>query len=213
MRSRALEAYKSKLKLTKNQHEVLVGLLLGDGHIEQPYLTLKARLKFEQRAAMRPYVELIYDIFQEWVRAEIKMKRAYLKTTKKWYAKYYFSTFVHEDFMVYRNLFYESGKKVVPANIGRILTPRGLATWFMDDGSIKSHQSKGRIINTHSFTQLEVERLCEVLNHKFNLDSWPRKQRDGIQIYISGKSATMLQNIIESYVIPEMTYKLPWFGH
>ena len=39
MRSRTLEAYKAELKLTPCQHEVLVGLILGDGHIEQPYIT------------------------------------------------------------------------------------------------------------------------------------------------------------------------------
>lgn len=213
MRSRTLEAYKATLKLTLRQREVLVGLLLGDGHIEQPYITPRARLKIEQRARAHAYVVWLYGIFRAWVRNGIKSREVVLSTTHMSYQKNYFTTYAHEEFLPYRQLFYPTGKKIVPHNIGELLTPVGLATWFMDDGSVKSHQSKGRILNTHSFSHEEVNLLCEVLRNKFSLRAWPRKQRDGVQVYISGKSATLLQQLVEPYVVPEMHYKLPWFGH
>ncbi len=213
MLSRTLEAYKTTLKLNDVQREVLVGLLLGDGHIEQPHVTPRARLKVEQRAEMKTYVKWLYGIFKDWVRSGIQSKTHSLKTTGRSYQYYGFTTFAHEELFFYRELFYPNGKKVIPANIDELLTPLGLTVWFMDDGSIKSHQSKGRILNTHSFTRNEVEKLCAMLQEKFSLDAWPREQKDGIQIYISGKSANALQALLEPHIISEMEYKLPWYNH
>ncbi len=212
MRSRILEEYKTTLKLTPRQREVLVGLLLGDGHIEQPYITPRARLKVEQRIGAKEYVEWLYDIFHDWIRSDIRTRSKFLKSTGKTYKSCEFTTFTHEELMFYRELFYPDGKKVIPTNIYDILTPLGLAIWFMDDGSIKSHESKGRILNTHSFSKHEVLMLCAVLQDKFNLQAWPRKQKDGIQIYISGKSSETLQCILEPHVIPMMRYKLPLYS-
>lgn len=213
MRSRTLEAYKITLHLTQRQREVLVGLMLGDGHIEQPYVKPRARLKFEQRAGMKAYVEWIHDIFRDWVRNGIRSRTKSLKTTGRSYQYVGFTTFAHEELYSYRKLFYPNGRKIIPTNIGELLTPLGLAVWFMDDGSVKSHQSKGRILNTHSFTRVEIERLCTVLQENFSLDAWPRNQQDGIQIYISGKSADVLQALLEPHFVPEMRYKLPWHNH
>ena len=47
----------------------------------------------------------------------------------------------------------EGAEKIVPINIENLLTPRGLAYWIMDDGSL---QNKGLHLNTYSFTSKEV---------------------------------------------------------
>jgi hypothetical protein len=53
------------------------------------------------------------------------------------------------------------------------LTPRGLAYWYMDDGGKldynKNTKNKSVVLNTHSFTTLEVETMSEQLSSKFNL--------------------------------------------
>ena len=46
--SRDIEEYKQHLKLTRTQREVLVGLLLGDGHLETQNGGRTYRLKIEQ---------------------------------------------------------------------------------------------------------------------------------------------------------------------
>lgn len=211
MRSRSLELYKATLTLTSLQCEVLVGLLLGDGHLEQSPCTPRARLKIEQREAAGEYVEWLYDIFREWVLGPIKKKETFLHVTKRSYGKYWFTTVTHEAFLPYREIFYSStGKKRVPGNIADMLTPLGLAVWFMDDGSVKSHQSLGRILNTHGFVREDVDLLCQVLQEKFSLRAYPRKQKEGMQIYISGQSAEILQKLLEPYIVPMMRYKLPF---
>jgi len=209
MRSRILEDYKKGLKLKLRQRRILVGLLLGDGHIEQPYSTPRARLRVEQREDVKEYVSWLYENFQEWVHRSVRIRTKFLKSTGKTYQYHEFTTYAHEEYLPYRQLFYPAGKKVIPENIDTLLTPLGLAVWFMDDGSIKSHECRGRIINTHSFTENEVKRLCSVLNKKFELNAWPRYQKDGIQVYISAKSADTLATLLTPYILPVMRYKLP----
>lgn len=211
MRSKSLELYKATLTLTSLQREVLVGLLLGDGHLEHSPSTPRARLKVEQREAAREYVEWLHGIFRKWVLGPVKKKETFLHSTQRSYGKYWFTTVAHEALLPYREFFYSStGKKRVPRNIAEMLTPRGLAVWFMDDGSVKSHQSLGRIFNTHGFVPEDVHLLCQVLQEKFSLQAQPRVQSDGIQIYISGRSARILQALLEPHVVPMMRYKLPF---
>jgi len=45
MRSREIEEYKRKLFLNERQKEILIGLILGDGHLEKLYTPAFGRLK------------------------------------------------------------------------------------------------------------------------------------------------------------------------
>jgi hypothetical protein len=58
--------------------------------------------------------------------------------------------------------------KIVPLNIGELLTPIGLAHWIMGDGYWDSH-GKTIDICTDNFTLSEVELLISVLKEKFSL--------------------------------------------
>ena len=87
----------------------------------------------------------------------------------------------------------------------------------MDNGSQKSSQSKGLILNTHTFTLKEVELLCGILREKFQLKVKPRRQqhrhKDEIriyyQIYISGHSFERFTDLIHEHLYPSMLYKWP----
>ena len=57
-------------------------------------------------------------------------------TKNKEYTAIKFQTASLSCFNVYRELFYNSeGKKIIPLNLGELLTERGLAYWIFDDGS------------------------------------------------------------------------------
>jgi hypothetical protein len=68
---------------------------------------------------------------------------------------------------IYRDLFYPLGIKIVPHNIGALLTALGLAIWSMDDGS---KVGSGFFLNTQSFTKEECLLLIGVLKENFDLD-------------------------------------------
>lgn len=208
MRSRQIEEYKHGLKLTDVQREILVGILLGDACLETQDLGRTFRLKIEQSTQHEAYVRHIHEAFDEWVLSPPRAKRCTASngaSSMSWA----FQTVSHSAFRFYAHQFYANGRKTVPKLIHRWLTPRGLAHWYMDDGSMKSNQSKGVLFNTHSFCAADVKRLCEVLQAKFAVKTTPRRQSDGTQIYVSGISFETFRALIEPFLITEMRYKVP----
>ena len=208
MRSNDIERYKLSLRLTAGQHEVLVGILLGDATLETQNRGMTYRLKVEHGVSQKAYTEHLYDIFKDWVLTQPKIRQVTLSNGKT-YEKMAFSTLSHGAFRFYAHQFYPCGKKAAPKLIERWLTPKAVAYWFMDDGSVKSKESKGVIFNTQGYRKEDVARLASVLKKKFNLEAKPRKQKEGYQIYISGKSYEIFKSLVSSYVLPEMKYKIP----
>src|SRR5438874_2219498 len=208
MRSRAIEDYKSTLQLSSVQREALVGLLLGDACLETQNRGRTYRLKIEQCARQEAYVDHLHSLFQEWVLTGpgARSKRASNGAVTTNLA---FQTVSHSAFRFYAQQFYAGGRKSVPELIHHWLTPRGLSYWFMDDGSLKSSQSKGVILNTHCFEQRDVDRLAQCLVDQFGLQVTPRRQPDGVQLYVSGHSYASFSALVDPYVIQEMRYKLP----
>lgn len=208
MHSHAIEEHKKTLSLSDEQREILVGLLLGDACLEARSGGRTYRLKIEQSAQHEPYVRHLHQVFESWVLSpprERMVKASNGSITKSWA----FATVSHAALRFYAQQFYAERRKQVPDLIHRWLTPRGLAYWYMDDGSMKSSQSKGVILNTQGFLPSEVDRLVALLQSSFGLQAWPREQSDGRQIYISGNSHQRFLELVEMFVLPEMRYKLP----
>lgn len=207
VRSRAIEEYKQRLNLTSQQKETLVGLLLGDGCLETANGGRTYRLKIEQSQSHQAYVQHLYELFKEWVLTPPRHRQVVSRghMSENWL----FQTVSHGAFRFYAQQFYAGGKKSVPKLIDHWLTPRGLAYWFMDDGSIKSKESKAIILNTQGFYRTDIERLTGVLQTLFGLSAQLRNQKEGCQIYISGGSYERFVELVEPYVIDEMRYKIP----
>ncbi|PJA83205.1 MAG: hypothetical protein CO146_01605 [Candidatus Nealsonbacteria bacterium CG_4_9_14_3_um_filter_37_29] len=207
MRSREIEEYKSKLSLSERQKEILIGLILGDGHLEKLYTPTLGRLKVEHSYKQKDYVDWLYEEFRNWVRSKPKSKRK--KVWNKTYLNYGFLTYGHRMLGEFQERFYRNRKKIVPKELEKDITSLGLAIWFMDDGSIKSRRHKGLFLNTQDFKKSDVQKLQQILKKKFDLSSSTRQDEKGEQIYLGGKSAEKFIGIIKSYIIPSMEYKIP----
>jgi hypothetical protein len=203
MHSRAIEQLKANLKLSDIQREVLVGLVLGDAHLETQNRGRTYRVKFEYSAKHREYAQHLYNLFREWILNPPQRKR------DGSHNNIWFQTVSHGAFRFYAHQFYDGREKCVPRNIHRLLTARSIAYWFMDDGSIKSRESKGVIFNTQGFARRDVKLLVHVLCSCFNLEANERKQKEGWQIYISGKSHERFRELVDPFLHPSMLYKLP----
>lgn len=208
MRSLAIEAYKKVLVLSSEQREILVGVLLGDACLETQNMGRTYRMKIEQSARHESYVRHLYEVFQPWVLTPPRIKECVACNGSKSFS-WAFNTVSHEAFRFYAHQFYDGVKKRVPGLIHRWLTPRGLAYWFMDDGSMKSNQSKGVLFNTHCFELGDVERLIGCLQTNFKLQASVRRQQDGNQIYVSGASFEDFVKWIDPFILVDMRYKVP----
>lgn len=203
MYSREIEARKQLLKLSDVQRDTLVGLLLGDAHLETQNSGRTYRVKFEYSVQHGAYADHLYELFKEWILTPPQVK------VDATHNNVWFQTVSHQAFRFYAHQFTSDGRKCVPRLIHHYLTARSIAYWFMDDGSIKSHESKGVIFNTQGFVTNDVERLIDVLHKGFGLEATVRKQEDGPQIYVSGNSYERFREIVDPHVIPSMRYKIP----
>lgn len=123
------KAERSQFTLTAELKDILIGLLLGDLHIEKrSKISLNVRLKFSQGFVHRDYLFHLYDLFKNYSVAVPKICTASAhKLTGKEYSSVRFDTITLPCFFELYNLFYPEGQKVVPLNIAELLTPSGLA--------------------------------------------------------------------------------------
>jgi len=206
MNTLSLRQYKAGLSMTERQHQILDGLMLGDGHLERQRGALTARLKIEHSVSQSAYVDWKYQEWRDWVRTppRQRLRRNRLGTES---INVGFTTLAHPDLEEARQRYYLERRKVVPSDLH--LTPLALAVWFMDDGSRKSSQCRGLYLNTQSFTSEEVELLRMVLRRDVGVGTTVRRQLDGLQIYVPSSSVGSFVEYIEPYLLAELRYKLP----
>ena len=136
----------------------------------------------------------------------MKVRKFKQKVGEKDYVFAEFVTFTNPEFTKYRNLFYPSGKKIVPKNIKQLLVdPLSLAVWFMDDGSA---EYAGASLQTHCFTESGVKRLMSCLKLNFKIKTTKRLNKGKWIIYFPKKSMPDLRKIIGKKILKEFKYKL-----
>jgi hypothetical protein len=198
------------------QKDALIGGLLGDGTLQyrgkvNPYY------KFDQTAAKKEYIDLLYSIFDEFIGTP---PRARLQNGE--IHSYSFRTFRLTSLNFYAQQFYHidslgNRKKIVPPLIHRWLNPQSLAFWYMDDGG-KDHGG-GYRFHTEGFLQPDVLVLQQALGRIFNLQVNLQKgnsvnretskiKRDSYNLYIPVSHAQKFRDIVEPLMVNCMKTKL-----
>ena len=104
--------YTKYTKLTKLQKEILVGILLGDAHLETQNFGKTFRLKFSQSVKHQAYVFHLYEIWKNLCAPN----RAYVRLMKnKTKNNCGFQTLAHPCFRFYGQIFYQSEKQKTKA--------------------------------------------------------------------------------------------------
>ena len=83
----------------------------------------------------------------------------------------------------------------------------------MDDGGKldynKNSKNKSIVLNTQSFTDVEVYEMANQLASKFKFNVEVRSNKNKKVIVINSESYILFKKNSERYIIPEMKYKLP----
>lgn len=204
---------RSKFIIESPLNEILIGLLLGDGHVQKRSLNGNSRFMFGQsslRSHHLNYFKYVLNLFKPYLSETFKLKEKTFKDnrTNNTYKSVNFATLSLPCFNQYKTLFYQNNKKIVPINIQELLTPIGLSYWIMDDGSI---QNKGLHLNTYAFNLEDVLKLKSTLENMFGNNSLKcsiHKHKKGHRIYIFEESMDILINNISVYMHKDMLYKL-----
>jgi len=188
--------------------QILVGLLLGDLYAQKPKGGVNVLLRFTQGIIHMDYLLHLYDLFKtlSTQAPKINQMKAH-KVTGKSYSSIRFNSYSLPCFNELYELFYVDGKKVVPANIGELLTPLSLAYWICDDGGF-NNRDRAIVISTQSFRLQEVNLLVKILNDKWDLKCTINKNANGYVIRIPNKSLPILQALLKDIVPPMMLHKI-----
>jgi len=125
---RLTKLQQSQFALSEDLKAILVGLLMGDLFMQKRTVNSNPILYFEQGLVHKDYLFHLYELFSSYCRSAPKIdNRLPDKRTGNVYTRVRFNTYSLPCFQELYNLFYPSGKKIVPLNIGELLTPMGLA--------------------------------------------------------------------------------------
>ena len=188
---------------------IIFGSLLGDAHAEKRIYGVGTRICFSQENTHVKYILYLHNFLSKrgYCNNKMPIVKERLGKKGKICKIVRFSTWTYTSFNWIHNEWYKNGKKCVPKNIDKYLTPLSLAVWIMDDGN---KVGKGLKFSTNSFTYDECIKLVEVLYRNFNLKSYVQfaGSKNQYIIYVWKESMNDLSKIVSPYIIPEMKYKI-----
>lgn len=201
---------------------ILVGMILGDGYISvKKRVNAKGKLSIEsaslsithsvkQRLYVEHKCELVRKIFGGT--HTVHERRARLKNGKTYQLYGFIKT--NPYFRILRKMLYHYGAKTFTSQALNMLTPHGIAIWYMDDGTSRINvNSKGFIssVATEIATCCSYEEailICAWFKEKHDIAFKPFSTKESFSIRCNTENSHVFARMIEPYIIPSMRYKL-----
>jgi hypothetical protein len=169
------------IPLTVAQHNVLTGLMLGDGHLKKGKSNINAALMVGRSVRDEDYLRYEMSIFANFLppRHHNQQMQYSLPIAKRSGLTRsdccYFSTVNSPSFTFYHTLWYQSIDDKFVKRVPNSLQLNGqiVAHWIADDGGVDYNKLPYRLrceFSTHGFLQEEVEFLAELLKDRYQED-------------------------------------------
>lgn len=192
----------SQADLTSEQKEVVIGTMLGDGH-----LSARGSLSVTHSHLQMDYLAHLYDVLRPLSKTILYLEAD--GDNGRLYSQFSFSTAQHAWFKTLHCLFYPEGIRVFPISVLNQLTPRSLAYWFMDDG----HTADG--LPSFALGDIPVESVPEILSsvgQHYGLDVYLRPSSAETSCKVMSMravSADKFYRLVTPFILPGMLYKIP----
>jgi hypothetical protein len=181
--------------LNSDQYQIILGSFLGDGHI-QHLNNGRYRLSIRHGKQQSDYCKWKASIFNIDNITIIK---------ENGYSKKEACSFTTKTFYLFNKL--PNTKTYVPQWILDELDERGLAIWFMDDGSINKNAFNARL-STDSFDEDSQKRIVLKLK-SMNIDcKYTKYKKEYFNIMINENGTKQLIKLLSKYVHKDLLYKL-----
>ena len=192
------------LLITQEEHDLIIGSLLGDASIRQR--EKNSCFRFSHSIKQKDYStfkkeKLINFNISEFREVKRKIGQNFIHAID-------FSTKTHPIFNYYQNLFYKNGRKVIANEILNQINPQSLVYWICDDGSYDNKQGY-IILCTNSYSLEEHNLMKQFFNERFGLNP-TIGFRDGKYYYLRFKQedSKKLIEIIKPFIPEGMKYKI-----
>ena len=190
--------------LTARQREILIGTLLGDGHLE--INGQHTRLRIDHYDRQKEYVFWLVKEFSPFSLQPRQIVEVDKRNGKS-YSRWHFSTKSLPIFDEFRTLFYADKRKVISNQLFDVVSPLSLAVWYMDDG-FRRRDSKGFYLCTSAYTLEEQFLLQKLLREKFKLEIKIHFQHKLGRIFIPSAFADKFNAVVKPFILPVFSYKL-----
>lgn len=179
------------------QKSALIGSLLGDSSISKKYiLNIGHGLKQEEYYKHKIQLFSPNIKFLEYRREKIDKRTNNLYISLQAYSNKY------EDIVNLKELLYINSKKEITKEILKDFNEISLAYLYMDDGNYEKYGAKIALCN---FSNNSLILFQNFLKNKWNIDTSIHKDKT---LYIKANSKKIFIQLISSYIIPSMLYKI-----
>jgi len=191
----------SNATLSEEQQEVILGVMLGDGH-----LTTKGVFQVTHSHSQVAYLVHLAQVLTP-LSKPISFGEKIMDSGTVAY-EYTLRTAPHLWLLAMRRMFYPEGHRVFPDPVLEVLSPRSLAYWYFDDGHLDSNLPS---IALGDVTMDEADHVCRLIRNRFALDTYVRPQSTETckLLGIRAKTTDIFFSLIVPYLLPEMHHKVP----
>lgn len=184
--------------LSKTIRDLIIGSLLGDGHIANKC----NYFAFNHSGKQSEYAKFKASLLEQELECIVKEDCVTVKN--KVYPRIQCRTRAHRSLHLIKHQFYKN-RKIVPKHLGRSMTPIILAIWFLDDGytRIRHNRNPRAEIATCCFNNTDIQTLIDGLKC-LGINAYRIKNR----IHLNVEATKRLSEIIGPYTPPSMRYKL-----
>ena len=213
------------MKFTEIDKAILIGLLLGDGYIND-----KGRIEIEHCIQQKQYcifkAKLLHSVCggKDINVHEYERTHSTRKDGKDWKSKTFTTVSFKKQskhFLPIRELLYRDRKKVITQEVLDLLSPLSIALWWMDDGSlVKKTQKDGNpgpyILMFYTYLSKEENTLIqkyflEKYNMKWNVVPANIHKENQYMLRCGQTEGRKFLNIIREIVqtkVPSMQHKV-----
>lgn len=204
--------------MNAEQRGIVVGMVIGDGHIRTATAADKkngrriaAQISFAHSFDQKEYAQRKVDVLNSIFGGKATLRDGVYQGYRRVYAAKsnpYFKTL--------KGMVYRDGKKYISSQVLSMLTPAGIAYWFMDDGSFGFRRNEnGKITSVVSnlatcASREEVDRIISFFLEKHGVESKPAFHKGSKTwcIRMNTKGTKQFDNLIRKYMHHSMLYKL-----
>ena len=206
-----------------NDHDrgILVGMVLGDGYLNVRNRLNRGKYRYEsselsvvhsvkQRDYANHKAELVRKIFGGSF--STREKRANVANGKTYYLCGFSKS--NRYFRVLKKMMYRDRKKTITWQVLNMLTPHGIAIWYMDDGSAKRNINQAGYVSSVSTeiatccTEQEATIICKWFRDRYDINFKPFNMKGKTSIRCNTQESHKFARVVEPYIIPSMRYKL-----
>ena len=189
--------------LTYIQKSVLIGKMLGDGSFTAP-TNNTAHITFGHKKEHNGYLNYTINCLGD-IAGNKQKDQISGYGTKMCRGRTIATNGIFKEF----NNWFINNKKQIPKNI--ILNPITLAFWYMDDGSLGSHQTQEDrvLLATCGFNEDSIDNIINILKMSYDINAIKYKSGKYYRIRLNSDDSKKFFILIAPYIPKCMNYKIP----